>query len=428
MEENKEYIIDIIQLSIYYLLATSKDINNKVEDIETYKMKNCVDILNTEYEIKNMKETIFYFQNSEEHIVNIISKKFSQMDIQKYKNLVKIATLKIGYYDSRYWYNNDICDVASEKDVEELANLIYYFCKDTEELIEEAKTNIYAKYELGNRLYDINRDKEAYKLIEESANAGYKQAIYKKIESKYLGIGIEKNEKQAFEELTDFVDKYVYYKANYLLGVMYYEGKAVKQDYKEAFEYFLAASFYNSEATYYLGLMNIYGQGVEKHIPIGKELLQKARLKKATDVLVNYIEDEKRVWVDDLYDFINRHGLSEEWDKEELKKIKNIKANKSIEETLESTINSADINIENIVDKVVGDIENMKDGEKATTYNLISKYKEFDRKNNTILLKLHKMILEKCKNKNIEIDYSEYIGMKLGMPFNIFFVKRSKAD
>ena len=66
-------------------------------------------------------------------------------------------------------------------------------------------------------------------------------------------------------------------KGQFALGVMYYLGKGIQQDYKKAFECFQKASNQGyAEAQYYLGLIYQYGQEGEQDYKKAFELFQKA--------------------------------------------------------------------------------------------------------------------------------------------------------
>jgi uncharacterized protein len=66
-------------------------------------------------------------------------------------------------------------------------------------------------------------------------------------------------------------------KAQYYLGLMYYQGKGVKTDYNKAVEWFnKSATAGNEKAQYYLGVCYYYGKGVTKDLMVAKEWFTKA--------------------------------------------------------------------------------------------------------------------------------------------------------
>lgn len=69
-------------------------------------------------------------------------------------------------------------------------------------------------------------------------------------------------------------------KAQYYLGLMYYQGKGVKADYNKAVEWFTkSANAGNEKAQYYLGVCYYYGKGVAKDTVAAKDWFTKAASK-----------------------------------------------------------------------------------------------------------------------------------------------------
>lgn len=81
-----------------------------------------------------------------------------------------------------------------------------------------------------------------------------------------------------------------------------------------------------------------------------------------------------------------------------------------------------DNNLDRIVDIVVKKIEAMEDGTSSSIYNLVD---ENDRQDVDLFQVLDKVI-EKLEEEQIELDYSHYDGMFVGVPYAIDFVKRNK--
>lgn len=77
-------------------------------------------------------------------------------------------------------------------------------------------------------------------------------------------------------------------KAQYNLGLIYYEGKLVKQDYEKAFYWFTkSAEQHNDKAQYNLGVMYANGQGVQKNFKNAYYWFFKAAKKGNTDAKYN---------------------------------------------------------------------------------------------------------------------------------------------
>lgn len=84
-KKRKLYEIDVIQLALYYVLATLPRTSNVQEEKDNCSLENCMEILKIELEIQSMNETVFYFPQAEKHIVNNLSNQFRKMDIVEYK-------------------------------------------------------------------------------------------------------------------------------------------------------------------------------------------------------------------------------------------------------------------------------------------------------------------------------------------------------
>lgn len=315
MDKLREEYIEktIIELSIYYKLATSK------ED-DTLKLEECANIINYEIDMLEKDETIFKVE-PEEHIINKLKNELKNIDKEQYKEYLQSVYYKISYYDSTV-NGLHLMDISSEEDVEEFAYELLYYSKGIEELKAESKTNVYAKYELAERYYYANMYDKAYKLFEDVSEGGHKKATYMKIVSLYLGRGIEKDEQRAFNELTKFVEDRVYFKGRELLGEMYYYGKGTEQDYKKALESFKEAEGILASAEYYLGLMYINGQGVEVDEKKGLDYIigaAQGRYKKAIEYIIDnaYKKDKSEsLSLDDLFDEAENNNSTSEDDNE----------------------------------------------------------------------------------------------------------------
>ena len=204
MEERINEELNVIKLAIYYVLATSE------EEQITY-LEDCITVLNNEIKMMEKGETLFNVEPSE-HIINELSKKIINLNNKDYKERIKKAIIKISYYNSvveGYHLRN----IASEKDIDELSNEIIYFNKGLEELEQESKENNYAMYELRNRYYYSKEYSKAYEIYKNISESGHKNSTYMMSVCIYNGEGVEKNEKKAFEILSNLVEKEVHTKA-----------------------------------------------------------------------------------------------------------------------------------------------------------------------------------------------------------------------
>jgi len=72
-----------------------------------------------------------------------------------------------------------------------------------------------------------------------------------------------KDIKEIWNKIIGFAANQDFYLAQYSLGVMYYDGQVVIQDYREAFKCFHKAAYQgNALAQYALGFMHDNGKGV----------------------------------------------------------------------------------------------------------------------------------------------------------------------
>ena len=276
MNNKKEIEIEaiLIQLSIYYMISRN--------GIDThYTVKDCAKVLQKEIVEYKSGDTLFSVKK-EEHIINKLYNKLKDMEVDNYIEIIENTVLKMNYF-----YNiskdNSLMSTALEKDVEELAYNILYFNMGTDEL--KTLTDVYAKYELGERYLDAEMDELAYEYYSSASKMGHKLATYRKIVCIYKGYGTEKNEELALEEIKKFTKEFVYSKAELLLGEIYFE----KENYEEAFKQFKSMEKWETKAKFYLALMYMGGLGVEKDEEEAKNLLIEAvnvRNKEAIDYVI----------------------------------------------------------------------------------------------------------------------------------------------
>ncbi len=254
----------LIELAIYYVLANSK--KNEILELSA-----CTEILKKELEIIKENKTIFKVDC--EHIINKLAQNFVDMKKDEYENMINIVILKINYYD--YLIKEiPLMNIASEKDVTELANEIIYFNMGFEDLKKESQINKDAMYELGVRYDCAKMYKEAYNCFEIASKSNHKKAKYCKALCLCLGSGINKNEELAFKEIYQLCNSNeIYTKAKKLMGKMYYYGKGIEQNYKKAFECFEDVKDEEKTAQYYIGKMYLKGYGVKKNKKLGKKYI-----------------------------------------------------------------------------------------------------------------------------------------------------------
>lgn len=115
--------------------------------------------------------------------------------------------------------------------------------------------------------------KEAFNNYKVSADNGFPDAQFNlalMLKEKNINMAIKYLELASNQNLPE---------AHFLLGLIYYEGIDVKQNYEKAFKYFsLAAEQQLPEAESNLGVMYSNGLGTEKNIEKGKEFLIRASL------------------------------------------------------------------------------------------------------------------------------------------------------
>ena len=262
----------LIQVVLCYVLAMSEQRENASteEKREDMSIKKCIEILKKElYEIEK-EGTYFYLEGVEEHPVNQLFKNLKDMDKEEYKILLKNVLLKIGAYSEVCKTISPLNTLSSMEDIEDLAYEIIYYNKSIEQLEEEDSK--YAKYELGRKYYSMYMDKEAFELFVEADNMGYKKAKAKKCECLFWGYGTEKNQKVALEELEEEKNT-LGFEGILILGQMYYRlakeqekynFEESNENYKKAYEAFKKCEDCFADANYYLGIMHLRGEEVER--------------------------------------------------------------------------------------------------------------------------------------------------------------------
>ncbi|MDE6597161.1 MAG: sel1 repeat family protein [Clostridia bacterium] len=169
---------------------------------------------------------------------------------------------------------------AEQGDIEAIGNVVDYYDmnEDLENAVLWCKKFIDgngedALYRMG-RLYEFAEPADMGKAVywyKRAADAGDKDAEVK-LGTLYLeGSGLPKNEQKAIEIFKARADE-----GNKLgilnLGRCYYNGTGVARDYKKAFELLTSVETFSS-AKYYLALMYLEGNGVEKNAQTAYNLL-----------------------------------------------------------------------------------------------------------------------------------------------------------
>ena len=76
---------------------------------------------------------------------------------------------------------------------------------------------------------------------------------------------------------------------------------------------------------------------------------------------------------------------------------------------------------DDIVDKVVNKLDSMPVGSEMTLVELIGK--DNNKYTSDDLFKIHKLVVEKCRDNNIPINKDKYKNQVIGLPYHIPFVK-----
>lgn len=286
----KEDEINLIQIAIYYVLATLKETEKESLDM-------CIAVLKAELFEREREGTFFYFESAPEHILNKLSEKIDKSEKNAYNELLKKVILKIDMYANYFKEYNPIIDLRSEEEVESLSYEIFYFNKGIEEL--EKEENKYAKYELGMRYLKSGFLDDAYKLFDEASSLGNIKARIKKNECIYLGVGTNQDKEMVLKELEAEKEKgELHADGLRLLGKIYYDmAKREKKSNKEksneyerkAIECFEECKDSIADANLYLGLMDKDEKEAYKKI---EEAIKMGNLE-AFDVL---IEKKGHIW------------------------------------------------------------------------------------------------------------------------------------
>ena len=102
--------------------------------------------------------------------------------------------------------------------------------------------------------------------LEKLANQGNVKANYELGIRYYQGIGTEVNYQKAITHFERALNA-GYNKASYYLGMIYYNGKGIGTDYQKAKQYFeMSEADNNVFSSYYLGKLYYWGDGVEQNI------------------------------------------------------------------------------------------------------------------------------------------------------------------
>ena len=287
----------ILKLAIYYKISTS-------EQDDIYNLEDCFKILETELQMfKDGKETLFCFQEIENHIVNKLYKNCIGMNSSFYVDLIETAMLKLNYYYS-VCKDNSIMSASSDEDIDSIIINIKYFNLGTETIKNKciSHVNEYEFYELAERYYSAKMFKNAFYFFSKAAEKGHTKALYNRILCLYNGTGVEQNYKEAFEELNQFFVDSINSKALSLLGEMYYLGKGTQKKYEQAFKLFIETEKFESMSKYYLFEMYQNGYGTEKNEQKAKEFLKQSasmKNKKAIEYIIH-----NNIKFDDEFKFV----------------------------------------------------------------------------------------------------------------------------
>lgn len=275
----------ILKLAIYYKISTSE-----LDDV--YNLEDCFKILETELQmVKDEKETLFYFPQVENHIVNILYKNCIGLDSLFYLDLIETAMLKLNYYYS-VCKDNSILYATSDEDIDTIILNIKYFNLGTETIKNKCVANVnkHEFYELAERYHSAKMFKNAFYFFSKAAEKGHTKARYNRILCLYKGTGVKQNYKEAFEELNYYFGDSINSRALSLLGEMYYLGKGTQKNYEQAFKLFIETEKFESMSKYYLFEMYQKGYGIEKNEQKAKEFLKQSasmKNKKAIEYIIN---------------------------------------------------------------------------------------------------------------------------------------------
>ena len=75
-----------------------------------------------------------------------------------------------------------------------------------------------------------------------------------------------------------------------------------------------------------------------------------------------------------------------------------------------------------IVNKLVEIINNLPTGKEISVNELLKEQSiELEEREK---FEIYKLVIEKCKEQNIELDFSKYAGKSVGLPHNTTFIKK----
>ena len=212
---------------------------------------------------------------------------YRYMDKQEYIEYIKSLIIKISYY-----LRNVNCTILdpTDSDINDIANEVLCVNKGLDELKKEAPTNIYARYEIVDRCFntDLNRD-DFYKLSCELADLGHKNSIVDKAWCTYYGMGVDDNAEEAIQILVDLLKESRLSRAIDLLATIYEENGKIDQ----AKNLFSQIADIDSKAKFHLG--NIYMQEYEATKDITKKyeaikLIEEAAKAKSISAIEYFID------------------------------------------------------------------------------------------------------------------------------------------
>lgn len=151
------------------------------------------------------------------------------------------------------------------------------FATDVNDLTKKAKNgDIQAQWDLFDYYKDIQDEKNMFYWTKELASQGEVNAITNLGIMYYTGTGVRQDYHQAFKYYVISANQGEA-KAQNNLGVMYSKGQGVKQDYQKAFEWHMkSANQGHPKAQNSIGVMYFNGEGVKKNHKIANEWFKKA--------------------------------------------------------------------------------------------------------------------------------------------------------
>ncbi len=133
-----------------------------------------------------------------------------------------------------------------------------------------------ALYEEGKTLYDAKSYAAAFPKLKQAAEQGHKKAQYRVGRCYDKGYGVKEDDKQAFQWYLKAAEQ-GHAKAQYEVGDAYEDGEGTKRDLKLAFQYFtLSAMQGNAEAQIKLSECYLEGKGTKADKAKAQEWAKKA--------------------------------------------------------------------------------------------------------------------------------------------------------